>query len=105
MKDRELYNKAIQKWGERSQVKMAIEECAELIKALAKYDRNNNGSTIDEILEEMADVEIMIEQLKIIFNYKYSNDTVDKFKEIKRQKLERLEKLVMEEENHALHKK
>ena len=95
MNKRTLYIEAIVKWSEGSQIKMAMEECAELIKALLKLDRKMNGSTHDDVLEEMADVEIMIEQLKIIFDYRYSNG-ISKFSDIKRQKLERLEKLLME---------
>lgn len=89
-----LYKKAIAVWGIQAQLNMAVEECAELIKAIQKRKRGNDNSTIDPLLEEMADVEIMLEQLKEIFNYKYSNGAIDKFKDIKRQKLERLEKML-----------
>ena len=96
MNKRTLYTGAIIKWGMDAQIKIAMEECVELVKALLKLDRKNNGSTRDDVLEEMADVEIMIEQLKLIFNYRYSNNSVSKFEDIKRQKLERLEKLIGE---------
>lgn len=92
MNQEKLYIKAINMWGRIAQINMAIEECGELIVALAKNYRDMNGSTVNEVLDEMADVEIMIEQLKIMFNYMYSNDAVDKFEDIKRRKLERLEK-------------
>ena len=58
---------AVDKWGEELQIKVAIEECAELIKELAKLGRMINGSSIENIAEEIADVEIMLQQLKIIF--------------------------------------
>ena len=44
---------------------IAIEECAELIKALLKA-RRRSGS-IEDIIDEIADVTIMCEQLKIMF--------------------------------------
>lgn len=68
---------------------MAIEEMSELITALAKYKRNINGSTVEGIIEEIVDVEIMLQQLKLIFikdNPKYA--------EIKHTKLERLKKML-----------
>ena len=63
----EGYKKAIEKWGTHSQILMAIEEMSELITVLAKHNRNVNSSTITDIIEELVDVEVMLEQLKIIF--------------------------------------
>jgi phosphoribosyl-ATP pyrophosphohydrolase len=50
---------AINKWGEECQYQKAIEECAELIKAICKRDKLN-------IIEECADVLIMAEQIKMM---------------------------------------
>lgn len=95
MKKEQLYKQALDEWGYAPQVRMAIEECAELIKALAKIQRNTNYLTIDDVLEEMADVEIMLEQLKIIFDYEVSGLlSISKFQRIKENKLKRLEKLI-----------
>lgn len=57
-----LYKTAIQVWGKESQMNMLVEECAELIQSVNKYRRKGS----ENILEEIADVEIMIEQAKII---------------------------------------
>lgn len=62
---RSLYDTAIKFFGETNQVNVAIEECSELIKALCKLRR---GGDLSSVFEEMADVEIMLEQLKIIFD-------------------------------------
>ena len=64
----------IDHYGEQAQKIQAVEEMSELIKELCK---NINGRAIDKehITEEMADVIIMIEQLKIIYNNK---ETVNK---------------------------
>lgn len=71
MAEKELYQKAIEYWGEEAQIKMAIEECAELIMVLAKFGRKINGSPIWAIQEEIVDVEVMLEQLKEIFPTDY----------------------------------
>lgn len=56
---------AISLFGDHAQIDMAIEEMCELTKELLKNKRckGNRG----EIAEEMADVYIMLEQLKFIF--------------------------------------
>jgi len=72
--ERKLYEQAIKKWGIDAQVKMIIEECAELIVKLVKLDRNKNGSTADEVINEIVDVQIMINQAKIIFGEPLVNE-------------------------------
>jgi hypothetical protein len=72
--------KCIEVWGESEQIRQTIEECAELIVKLAKWKREVNGSTPIEICNEIADVEIMCKQMRLIFDF---DDKVDKFKEIK----------------------
>jgi len=59
-----IYEKAIEKWGDK-QIIVAMEEMAELIKELSKHLRGRENKK--EITEEIADVEIMIEQLKLMF--------------------------------------
>lgn len=63
--------RAILVYGVRSQVAMAHEEMAELAKALCKHYRTNaldeRISTYQNILEEIADVQIMLDQLRIMF--------------------------------------
>ena len=51
-------------YGRKPQLEMLQEECAELIQAVSKYNR---GKSFDNIAEEIADVEIMIEQIKYLF--------------------------------------
>lgn len=49
---------------------MAIEECLELIKAILKFRRSNakDSDLRDAVIDEIADVQIMLTQLGIIFN-------------------------------------
>lgn len=67
-----LLEKAIEHFGEESQMNMVQEECSELIQAISKYRRaadiKDLRNSRENILEEVADVEIMLDQLKIIVN-------------------------------------
>lgn len=62
----EVLQAAIEKYGAQAQVVVALEEMAELQQALTKFLRGNPDQK--NINEEMADVSIMLEQLKLIFN-------------------------------------
>lgn len=71
--EEELYKAAVQKFGERAQILVTIEEMSELTKALLKYIRHedfNQGDyddIVESIAEERADVSIMLNQLTVIF--------------------------------------
>lgn len=60
-----ICRQAIATFGEESQKRMAVEECAELINALMKEPRGR--VTNDEIITEIADVTIMVHQLAIMY--------------------------------------
>ena len=60
-------HKAIEKYGTDKQVLKTIEEMSELTKELCK--RDGSDESFDRILEEMVDVQIMLNELFIIFNY------------------------------------
>lgn len=86
-----ILSKAIRKYGADMQQVIAIEEMAELTKELCKYKRGQDN--FDHIAEEIADVEIMMEQLKIMFN---AHEEVDTYKA---KKLKRLEERLNLERN------
>lgn len=66
--DKDILNMAIEKYGPEAQTDMAIEEMSELIKALLKLRRYPDSEQAKkDILEEMADVSIMLDQMKIIY--------------------------------------
>lgn len=66
--DEEILQDAINTYGRDSQINIAMEELAELIQALSKFNRDNSDlSTVDNISEEMTDVIIMLSQLEMIF--------------------------------------
>ena len=62
-----VLKRALETWGEQAQMLMVVEEMSELMKEVLK-NINRKKNNIDEIIEETADVEIMLEQLKE--NYK-----------------------------------
>lgn len=86
-----LYEAAVEKFGEIAQIDQATEKMAELIVAINKYKRyvnfrqGNKEEILAHIAEERADVEIMLNQLHVIFG-----DNTEKELE----KLEHLSELV-----------
>jgi len=64
MKEKEMYQKAIELWGVEAQIRQAIEECAEMIMALCHKDRGK--ADWEAVAKEVADVEIMCSQLREI---------------------------------------
>lgn len=82
----EICRAALETFGKSSQMQVAIEEMSELTKELCKHRRGRDN--VEAIAEEIADVEIMLRQLVILFDCK---ETVDKYR---RYKLERLAKRI-----------
>lgn len=64
--DKELFRKALDTYGAESQTRMVLEEFAELQKELCKHARGKNN--VKEIAEEIADVQITLEQMIILHN-------------------------------------
>lgn len=83
IENREVYEQAIVKFGKPSQIEMLIEELAELQLALQKFKRDPSPEKAFHVCDEMADVEIMLEQNKLIFSE-------EQIKERKEFKLNRL---------------
>ena len=78
-----LYDQVCDKWGIKAQLDVAIEELSELIKEICKFKRGFENR--EHLAEEVADVEIMCEQLRFIFDF---DDEVDNFKNLKLKRLE-----------------
>ena len=58
----------INTYGTKKQEEKAIEELAELQQAILKHREYKNCETEKNIIDEIADVQIMLEQLKIIYS-------------------------------------
>jgi len=64
MNEDEIYGKAWKRWGEL-QFDVLIEEMSELTKEICKMRRGKDNR--NEIAEEIADVEIILAQMKLRF--------------------------------------
>ena len=80
-----VLKRALHTWGEQAQMMMVVEEMSELMKEILK-NVNRGKDNLDEIIEETADVEIMLEQLKE--NYQIA-DKVEAYKSEKIKLIER----------------
>ena len=84
---KEYYKLFVDTWGEDAQITQAIEEMSELTKELCKLRRYVNNTEKqakikEDVIEEIADVINMAEQLAFIFGE-------DKVKEIRNKKIKR----------------
>jgi len=60
---------ALNQWGMEAQVGQTVEECAELIVALQKYvNRTPQPGMVENILDEIADVEMMLAQMRLVLS-------------------------------------
>jgi NTP pyrophosphatase (non-canonical NTP hydrolase) len=80
---------ALNKYGGDLQLTIGIEECSELIKAISKIKRYTSNPELDNtipkgminnIVDEIADVHIMLRQIEIIFDIEYYVNEQEKFK-------------------------
>ena len=62
-----LYRRALEEWGEEAQIDVLLEEMGELLVALSKRNREINGSSEEEIKDEIVDLQIALDQAKLIF--------------------------------------
>ncbi len=72
---------AIETWGDYEQRQIAVEELAELIVALKHYERHRVDD--DAVVEEIADVCVVLSQLAVMFGH-------DRIEARVREKTERL---------------
>lgn len=80
--DNAICQAALETFGKELQVTMAIEEMSELAKELCKRCRGRDN--VEAIAEEIADVEIMLQQMVMLF------DCAGQVETFRRHKLERL---------------
>ncbi len=89
MEKYEFYKKVIAKYGIFNQQLKAIEEMAELTQAIvkfrfSKFTDSDHQELKEHMLEELADVDIMMDQMKVI----YGTNDIESFKVIKLKRLE-----------------
>lgn len=83
----EMINRIADMYGKEPQLVMLMEECGELIQACSKQLRRKDKS-INNLIEELADVRIMIEQIEHLYGIKSFVEDEMKYKLIRQ--LERM---------------
>ena len=80
--EKDLYERNIQYHGIEQETTIAMEECSELIKAISKCKRYGCVDKYrDNLIEEIADVLIIINELQLI--YDISNNDIENIKKYK----------------------
>lgn len=79
-----VYEAALNKWGEKLQATVAIEEMSEVIKEITKMQRGELNR--EHMAEEIADARIMMEQMCQMLNI---NDSVESWMDYKVAELKR----------------
>ena len=78
--DRKILQNAIDTYGTKAQMMQCIEEMAELIQAINKYFRSSTqfkwAEAYDSVVEEIADVQIMLEQMRLLFGDKAVDEQI-----------------------------
>ena len=81
-----LARAALAKYGQPAQLFVACEELAELIVAISHYQRGRAGALL-ELCTEIADAELMLEQLREVVRQAGCEDWLDASRKIQRSKL------------------
>ena len=69
--------KILKHYGVSPQLRKLAEECGEAVQAALKYDYRANEITKQLLINELADVEIMLQQLKLAIGYETVNKEID----------------------------
>lgn len=94
MNRNQILHDAVDTFGRDSQMMMMVEEMSELTKAISKFTRygyDNAGILLYsiDVIEEIADVQIVLDQMKIIFDRQ-------SIEHVEQEKLKRLENRIAE---------
>lgn len=95
----EIYQQAVDTWGAQAQMEMANEEALEFALSIRKQLRKNNDQSFANLVEEFADIEIMLEQVELMHSHLGFRDMVNSQKEFK---INRLKKRLDEKTFEAL---
>jgi len=87
--DEELYQDAIEKFGVMTQVFQTEEELTELLTEMERYARGNADD--EDVIDELADVHIMVEQMALIHGYEAFEERIAFKKERLKERLENVE--------------
>lgn len=75
MTKKQVYEQLIEKFGVENQILKCVEELNELGQALCKVNSRDTNKALatKSVIEEIADVEIMLEQIKLILGIEESD--------------------------------
>ena len=76
-KQKMICNEILKHYGVSPQLRKLAEECGEAVQAALKYDYRANEITKQLLINELADVEIMLQQLKLAIGYEKVNQEID----------------------------
>jgi NTP pyrophosphatase (non-canonical NTP hydrolase) len=62
----EILKRALDTYGPSAQINKTIEECTEL--SLVLQHHRDGKATVEEVVDELADVFIMVTQMRLLFN-------------------------------------
>lgn len=93
--EKQILQDAVETFGLEKQLAMLQEECAELIVAVSHYNRGRCGA-LDNLIEEIADVSIMLDQISLAFDRD--------IQPLRNWKLERLQARIIENKLHPFQK-
>lgn len=88
----DIFKACLEKWGADSQFFMLVEECAEVIQAVNKVMRNQ-PLAINHLIGEVADLDLMLNQIKFWIR---ENDLEAQYDTERQIKIERLLRLLDE---------
>lgn len=86
-----VYQRALKLYGKEAQFRLLQEECGELIVAISHYLRKSSPENKENLLEEIADVHVMFEELPYILE---NGDDMERIRTIKKEKVDRLRKIM-----------
>lgn len=85
-----ILKQAAQKCGEQEQLGKLTVDCAAMIVAINRYERDRENS-LSDLLSMIAEIEIRLRQMQLIFNYNTINGLIE-------YKINRLQKTLHESE-------
>ena len=91
----QIYNDALDLWGNSTQIDILIEEMSELTKAFLKARRNHEAGGLSwDVLEELVDVDICLEQIRRMFLKQNSKEILDLYDREYSMKMTRLQERI-----------
>ena len=96
-----IYEESLEIHGFEAQLDKLVEECAEFIVAREHFKQGRIKEK--EMLEELVDVEVVLESVKVKYRWFFDNIQMTEWDYILSQKLEKLRKILPDKEIRSFH--